>query len=68
MSEALIMKKGMDLLCAGLGIVQAERFISILIREPFDYTEWRKDNLFDNMTLEEVNEAAVKYCNEHQSQ
>jgi hypothetical protein len=29
-----------------LGALETEVFISHLLREPFDYTEWRRDNLF----------------------
>ena len=32
----------MDALSEKLGLVQAERFITLMLREPFDYTEWRK--------------------------
>ena len=44
---------------------QAERFISLLLREPFDYTEWRKDNLFVGMSLDEIIDEADKYCKEN---
>ena len=30
-----------------LGAVDAERFIALMSREPFDYTRWRQDNLED---------------------
>lgn len=35
-----IMNKGMRCLTEKMGIVDAERFISIIIREKFDYTKW----------------------------
>ena len=34
--------KGMEALLMTLGEVQAERFITLLIREPFDYTQWQR--------------------------
>jgi len=34
---------------------------NILLREGFDYTEWRQENLPDNMTLEEISKAAMEY-------
>lgn len=37
-----------------------EIFISNILREPFDYTEWRKDK-FDDMSLEELGKAAAEY-------
>ena len=39
--------EGMNILLNYLGDVDAERFISIISREPFDYTKWRADNLPD---------------------
>ena len=60
MTESLIMEKGMRTLIDVLGIVNAERFITILIREPFDYTKWQRE-YFDNMTVDEINEAAVSH-------
>jgi len=45
MTEAVLMKTGMKVLIERLGNIDAERFVSILLREPFDYTEWRKENL-----------------------
>ena len=29
--------------------------------ESFDYTEWRKDNLFQGMTVEQISDAAMEY-------
>jgi hypothetical protein len=40
-----------------------ERFL--LLSEPFDYTEWRRDNLFPDMSLDEIIDAADKYCKEN---
>ena len=40
---------------------EAERFISLLHVESFDYTEWRSENLFRNMTVEELSNAAMEY-------
>ncbi|MCL2420538.1 MAG: hypothetical protein FWD03_01655 [Defluviitaleaceae bacterium] len=61
MSETLIMERGMRSLVDSLGEVDAERFITRLIREPFDYTKWQRD-LFRDMTLDEICSAAVAYC------
>ena len=33
---------GMKALAQLLGIVEAERFVALIQREPFDYTEWRQ--------------------------
>lgn len=64
MSAIEIMNKGMNCLTEQLGVVEAEKFISILIREKFDYTKWQ-ENLFDNMTPEQINEDARRYFAEH---
>jgi len=41
-------------------MVEAERFIALMAREPFDYTEWRRDK-FDDVSLEELSAAAMKH-------
>jgi hypothetical protein len=51
----------MDSLVQTLGAVDAERFISIIKRDTFDYTEWRRDNLFKGMTIEEIHAEATKH-------
>jgi hypothetical protein len=58
------MKTGMKILIEQLGNIEAERFVSILLREPFDYTEWRKDNLCIGMTVEEISKEAMKTYNQ----
>jgi len=61
MGTNAILSAGMDALVQRLGIVEAERFITLIIREPFDYTEWRKENLFKGKTVEQLNEEAMEY-------
>lgn len=60
-SSAVLLNKGMECLMENLGLVEAERFISLLHVEPFDYTEWRKDNLFKDMTVGELSKEAMDY-------
>jgi len=60
-----LLDKGMRCLSNELGIVDAERFVALLLREPFDYTEWRKDNLFVGMSVDEIIDEADKYCREN---
>ena len=43
----------MNLLVKGLGEVEAERFIYLVKREQFDYTEWQR-NLWSDKTIDEV--------------
>ena len=40
--------------------VEAERFVSILIREKSDYTKWRQ-RYFGNITSDEFHAAALSY-------
>ena len=55
-----IMELGMNCLLEHLGTTNTEIFISALIREKFDYTEWRK-NFFGDTSVHEINSAAVEY-------
>jgi hypothetical protein len=38
---------GFEALTEALGIVDAERFITLILREPVDYTEWRAGQWID---------------------
>ena len=60
MTESVLLKTGMLVLIERLGHVEAERFVSLLLREPFDYTKWRAENLFVDMTIAEINAEAEK--------
>ncbi len=59
-STNVIMNDAMDCLLKNLGVIETEIFISAVKREKFDYTEWRKDK-FNDMTAEELNNAAAEY-------
>ena len=37
---------------------------SVILREQFDYTKWHRD-MFDDMTLHELNTAAAEYAKKH---
>ncbi len=41
-SNTALKDEGMRVLAENLGIVEAERFIALMRREPFDYTRWRE--------------------------
>ena len=51
--------QGIEALISSLGEVQAERFISLILREPFDYTEWQK-KLWPDKSIEEISSMAMK--------
>ena len=63
MNSMALLNKGMDCLTENLGLVDAERFVSLISSERFDYTEWRRENLFKDMTVEEISRAAMEYRN-----
>ncbi|MDR0763286.1 MAG: hypothetical protein LBF01_02170 [Bacteroidales bacterium] len=65
MDRTALLEKGMRCLNNKLGILDAERFIALLLREQFDYTEWRKDNLFAGMSVDEIIDEADRYCKEN---
>ena len=52
--------EGMNALLDRLGIVEAERFISLLQREKFDYTQWR-EGLWEGKSVRELSAAAMGY-------
>ena len=58
-SDTLIKSDGMKVLAENLGIVEAERFITLILREPFDYTEWQR-NLYGNMGVNELYEKIIE--------
>ncbi|MES0491953.1 MAG: hypothetical protein ABUK01_18300 [Leptospirales bacterium] len=60
MTDTEIKIKGMRTLSKDLGLVEAERFISLIQRDRFDYTKWRQ-NLFENMSGDEISKNAMKY-------
>jgi hypothetical protein len=51
--------KGMEALITALGEVHAERFITLMMREPFDYTEWQK-TLWNDKSVEEISRMAME--------
>ena len=56
-SDMLIRYEGMRALQEHLGPVEAEKFIVLIRREPFDYTEWQQ-TLWQNKSVDELFEAA----------
>ena len=50
--------KGLSVLIASLGNVEAERFVSLMNREAGDYTEWRRKHLYTDETVHSLAEKA----------
>ena len=65
MNNTVLLDTGMKHLSDKLGLVEAERFIALILRETFDYAKWRMDYLFNGMTVQEISNAAKKYCDEN---
>ena len=49
-NDTVIRSEGLRILAENLGIVEAERFVTLLLREPFDYTEWQR-KLYEGETV-----------------
>jgi hypothetical protein len=54
------MDEGINILLKTLGVLETELFISTIIKEPFDYTEWQREH-YANIDLHEFNMRAVQF-------
>jgi hypothetical protein len=61
-TDTVLRLEAMDMLIANLGSVDTERFISMVKRDTFDYTEWRR-NLWADKSIEEIRAAAIAFEN-----
>ena len=59
-ADTVIRQEGMKAIFEKLNPVEGERFIYLLLSEPFDHTEWQK-GLFEDMSLEELSQKAMEY-------
>lgn len=50
--------RGFQALVEALGTVEAERFIALILREPFDYTNWQR-HLWPDRSVDEISKAAM---------
>ena len=61
-TDIAIRQEGMTALINTLGYVDAERFVALVNRETFDYTQWRKTNLQENnLSVRELSKLAMEY-------
>jgi len=51
-------QKGLQILAKYLGDVEAERFIALIQREPFDYTKWRQ-GMDEDLSIEKISKKAM---------
>ncbi|MBF0411001.1 MAG: DEAD/DEAH box helicase family protein [Candidatus Riflebacteria bacterium] len=56
-SDTMIKSEGMKTLRNTLGLVDAEKFIMLIKREPFDYTEWQS-HLWEDKSIDDLFNAA----------
>ena len=59
-TDNVVCIEAMDVLVATLGAVDTERFICMIKRDTFDYTEWRRD-LWKEKTIEEIHSMATEF-------
>ena len=53
-----VRQRGLATLVKDLGLAEAERFIALMNRSDFDYTEWRQ-SLWKDMSVEEISSKAM---------
>ena len=63
LTDTMIEKRGIDALVKELGNVDAERFINLAIKEPFDYTEWRQNNIHEDISIKKLSKEAMEVEN-----
>ena len=65
MTDKEIWSKGMDCLFDNLGFIDAQKFIVMVNSRKTDYTEWKDENLFKDISEEEFIKNAVEYAKTH---
>jgi len=59
-TDTIIRNEGIQVLMNNLGLIEAERFMMLIQKEPFNYTKWQ-ENLFEDMSIEEISQKAADY-------
>ena len=60
LTDTEIKKKGLKVLIENLGNVDAEKFITLISKEPFDYTQWQ-NTLWKDVSVDQLSEKAKDY-------
>ena len=60
-TDTIIKQEGMNALISKLGYVDAERFIVLISKEPFDYTKWREEYLDEGLSVRQLSQKAMAY-------
>ena len=66
-TDTEIKTKGIHVLAQYLGDVEAERFIALIQREPFDYTKWHQE-MDEDLDIKEISRRAMSLRNKNTSQ
>ena len=59
-TDQIVRIEAIDVLIATLGTVDTERFISMVKRDTFDYTEWQREHWSDK-SIEEIHALATEH-------
>ena len=60
-TDTIVREDGLKALASALGYVDAERFITLLLRDSFDYTVWRQKGLDQEISIRELSRDAQEY-------
>ena len=63
-SASELKSKGMRCLTEQMGVVEAEMFVSMILREQFDYTKWQRE-YYDDMKPGDFMHGALDYAKTH---
>jgi len=66
MTDSELKSKCFTILSEQVGSVEMERFVMLLNRDNFDYTEWRKANLVPNESVDSLYDKIKAYTAGHQ--
>lgn len=58
MTDTEIRLKGLQVLAEHIGDLEAERFVALIQREPFDYTKWRQ-GMDEDLSIEQISKKAM---------
>lgn len=61
-TDTEIKVKGIQILAQYLGDIEMERFVALIQREPFDYTQWRQ-NIDAGENIEDISSKAMALRN-----
>ena len=59
-TDNVVRLEAMDALIATLGTIDTERFITMVKRDTFDYTEWQR-KLWSDKSIEEIHALATEH-------